>query len=546
MAEIQRVLDHWSKKFLRQDISYDEVLLYANNHTKLNPLGEMVCASSLVIDFNQLQNIKTNILSEFEMLNVHLLKYIPGQPDVKWCILPVLLEDYGVYLPQNVRDIILKKVWFPGQPGQIPEDQLGTPLVPSTSGLFQPGHDVSLKLHRNTSLCDIAHLVRQIDLFQRPLMDHLQMLIFFKLHRSVLFDKYLRLYLKKIVETQQQSQETLSRMQFSEFGFSLNFPSATFSSSPVSKHDPMEEGLSTNNLVQALTSTHDLIKKIMSGMATYSEIIAEDELMLQKLDVEREFAVLSDYILLSKLSTGQCEGLDGVRSMLELFQYTSHIKNVRSVCEQYKLRRCLQDTLLNELSGLVQDHITEEDRSKMTPLIANKKMKRVKEILCLEENTSSKCLDIFAAMTDSAAFYQFVRDKQFYGQQGQAIFLQQYELITAQLQHEEYDESVLNHLLAAFKVISPFMDPQKSFTDLMKEVTSLNAVNGLKQLETVNANITLIRLWFSRAEVRVQLSTWKPISLRQKKLMHISPLAPVLISYYWIYANCRDFPLPCC
>ena len=85
---------------------------------------------------------------------------------------------------------------------------------------------------------------------------------------------------------------------------------------------------------------------------------------------------------------------------------------------------------------------------------------------------------------------------------GQAIFLQQYQLITAQLQHEEYDEQVLNHLFAAFKVISPFMDAKKSFTELMREVTALNAVNGLKQLETVNTNITLIRLWFSRAEVR--------------------------------------------
>ena len=81
-------------------------------------------------------------------------------------------------------------------------------------------------------------------------------------------------------------------------------------------------------------------------------------------------------------------------------------------------------------------------RSLLTPLQAAEKMKRVKEILCLEGKMSSRCLDVFAAMRDSAAFYQFVRDKQFFGQQGQAIFLQQYQLITAQLQHEEYDEQV--------------------------------------------------------------------------------------------------------
>ena len=493
------MLEHWNKKFHHQDISYDEVLLYASNYSKLNSLGNMVCASNLVIDIDMLQNIKTTFLNDFEILNVHLLKYIPGQPDAKWCILPALLEDYGIYLPQNVRDIILKKVWFPGKLGQIPEDQLGTPLMFSTSSQFQPGHDISLKLHRNTSLCDLIRLVREISHFQCPLMDHLDMLVFFKLHQSVLFDKYLRLYLKKIIKIQQQSRKTLSHIQFSESGFSLNFPSAF---SPVSRHDPMEEGLSIYDLVQGLRNTHELIKKIMSGIATYSEIIAEDELMLQNLDVEREFSILSGYILLSKLSMGQYEGLDGNRNILELFQYASHIQNIHSVCKQYNLRKCLQDPLLHELAEL---SITKEDYSKMTPILANRKLKRVKEILCLDENTSCKCLDIFAAMSDSAPFYQFVREKQFYGQQGQAIFLQKYELITAQLQHEDYNEAVLNHLLAAFKVISSFMDPQKSFTNLMKEVTSLNTVNSLKQLETVNTNITLIQLWFSMAEVRFQL-----------------------------------------
>lgn len=140
----------------------------------------------------------------------------------------------------------------------------------------------------------------------------------------------------------------------------------------------------------------------------------------------------------------------------------------------------------------------------MTPIIASEKMKRVKRILCFSSHTDPKCLEIFAAVTDSAAFYQFVKEKHFYGKEGQENFLKQYELITAQLQHEDYDEQVLNHLRAAISVISPFMEAT-SFTQLMKDVNLLNSVNCLKQLETVNSNITLIRLWFSRAEVRLYL-----------------------------------------
>ena len=87
------------------------------------------------------------------------------------------------------------------------------------------------------------------------------------------------------------------------------------------------------------------------------------------------------------------------------------------------------------------------------------------------------------------------------GEEGQAMFQQQYQLITAQLQHEEYNETVLNHLYAAFKIIEPFMDTHQNFQQLMSKVTRLDVTNGVKQLQTVNSNITLIQLWFSRAEV---------------------------------------------
>ncbi|KAL5466916.1 hypothetical protein EMCRGX_G031078 [Ephydatia muelleri] len=46
----------------------------------------------------------------------------------------------------------------------------------------------------------------------------------------------------------------------------------------------------------------------------------------------------------------------------------------------------------------------------------------------------------------------------------------------------------------------PFMDTKQNFSSLMTKVTSLDVSGGLTQLETVNSNITLIRLWFSRAE----------------------------------------------
>ena len=199
-----------------------------------------------------------------------------------------------------------------------------------------------------------------------------------------------------------------------------------------------------------------------------------------------------------KPPVSSCKGLAGVRSMLELFQYIHHIKTIHSVCEQYQLQGCLEDVELDELCTLVENLSSEESRARLTPLEASPKMKRVRDILC---QASPSSLELFTAVGDSNAFYQFVREKQFVGEKGQAVFQQQYQLITAQLQHEEYNETVLNHLYAAFKIIELFMDRDQSFHQLMSQVTRLDVNNGLKQLKTVNTNITLIQLWFSRTEV---------------------------------------------
>ena len=129
-------------------------------------------------------------------------------------------------------------------------------------------------------------------------------------------------------------------------------------------------------------------------------------------------------------------------------------------------------------------------------------MSFIKTSLCLDGATNFSYLQIFPAVANSAVFYQFIQEKQFTGEKGQALFQQQYQLITAQLQHEEYDDNVLNQLRAGFVFMAPFMDREQSFKQLMSKLTQLDTSHGLKQLKTVNENITLIQLWFSRVEVR--------------------------------------------
>ena len=505
------MLQHWKEKVQGDDMTYEDISSYICNQARLHSLGESVGANHLVLEITQIRKAKNAFLSNFELLNAYLLKYIPDLCEGRWCKLPSLLEAYGVSLPKFSGDIILKKVEFPRE-SLIPKEKRVTLLNPSINKIFQPGHKISLSLHQSMSLAELIKVLNELQEFLQPLLDHLDMVIFFRLHKTTLCDKYLRHFLKENVKERPESSS--ANVPFSiHFGV---FPGSLAPPSSITQ-DKVEVN-PRDNLVKALSSTHELLLKIMEGTATYSEIVAEDEGMFYGLDIEWEFAILHVYSQYSNLTDFTLAGLEGVQSMLELFQYTTHVSNIRNVCNQYStLSGCRSDPKLKELCGIIDDHVRSKDRFQLTPLKAKEKMVQVKEILCLGENISSKCLEIFAAMADSAVFYQFIRDKQFYGNQGQVIFQQQYELITAQLQHEEYDESVLNHLLIAFKIITPFMDKLKNLTDLMVDVISLSETHGFKQLYTVNSNITLIRLWFSRAEVRnvvVHYCLWLIIHFR--------------------------------
>ena len=460
MAKIHTCLQSWSDKFLYQRISYDEICLYSSIHEYVSAVGEGLCASKLIIGKEEVQSCKITFLNEFEMLNVLLLLYIPNRPSAKWCALPQLLEKYGVYLPEEVKDFLDRSVNIPDYGCQKPEQQLSSPIDLRTSEKFKPHQNISLRLCKNVTLKELFYYVSRVQDFQKLLSEHdLNMFTFFHLKKSKLFDKYLRHYLEK----QPQGEAT--------------------------------GGLPVQSLVNALKDTSELISKIIQGTATYSEMITMDKSLLEQVEIQNEFKILSDYI-----GSGITEGLEQVKNMIELFQYTGYIKSIKLACEQYQLQACTEDPCMKELIQIMKENMSKENRLSMTPAMASGKIKRVKEILCLGAKSSSKCLDIFAAVADSVAIYNFVKEKQFYGEKGQEIFLQQYRLITAQLQHESYDEQVLNHLFAAVKVISPFMEPN-CFNDLMTKVTSQNAVSGVKHLETVNKNITLIQLWFSRAEV---------------------------------------------
>ena len=499
VRRLQKVLLDWQRKITESDCNYDDIMMYASNQAKLFQIGRVVCSRSAIIDFQVMKTSMNYYLELFEQINAHFIKYIPGNPDAKYCTLPQILHRYGVLFPPKFTIHVL----LPGDNVSTSGEQLlVNPIPPSTNGTFQPpGQNASLRATKGLTVKELDVLAEQLDQFVKPILDHMHMLVFFSLHQSEIFNNYLCLQLKKEFSVTKAAPSLHPSMM----------PSFTLSALQMlgkeRKEGPKEEGVPLQILAKALNTTRELLVKLIQGTAKYSEIIAEGgELKLENINIEAEFNTFTAFFATVELApqVNSHDGLKGILSMLELFQYTSvHIPTIQGVCDQYKLEGCLKDSNLKELVMLAEE--VERNRANLTLLEAVEKMHLVKKSLCLKTLGPYHSLGLFAAVANSAAFFQFVRDMKFDGEKGQAVFGQQYQLITAQLQHEEYNENVLNHLYAAYKFILPFMDTKQNFSSLMSKVTSLDVSGGLKQLETVNSNITLIRLWFSRAEVELAI-----------------------------------------
>ena len=386
-------------------------------------------------------------------------------------------------------------ILYPGD-RNVHDEVMFTELTPSVTGVFRPGHDISLKLSINVSLHQLERLVHDLDELLSPIQDNLDLLIYFFLHKSAIFDTYLRYQLKKHSGVLQDSDQTIQTSVSRVRSMSGAFLSS------IRKSNKPFKGISWKMLAEALSATKELVVKLVDGTAHYSDVTAGGNLAFERMDLDVEFKVLIDYTKYLQ-SEENYDGLRGIQCMLELFQYTHHINNVYNVCEQYHMKGCLEDPSLQEIKEIANELQEDSCRDQMTPKGAIEKVKKIVSALCLKKRGlgyDKQCLCLFPVVADSSVFYQFIKEKGFIGEAGQEVFRQQYELITAQLQHEEYNELVLNHLLIAFQFISPFLDGENDFQNLMLQVTEMNVHPGCQELVTVNTNIHLVRLWFSRAE----------------------------------------------
>ena len=320
------------------------------------------------------------------------------------------------------------------------------------------------------SLCQLEVMADGIERFLQPLLQVLDVLVFFELNPSNLFTNILNKFKKDFA------------------------PKILHISESVSKED----------LKNATEEAISLVWKICQGTATISEVTLNDSLSLECIDVEDELQNLS---LFAKIFAGRfnktvqkCEGLYGIPAFLKLLQTYEGIFTIGDICKQFILLvECQTDKDIQLLVEIAEELDSVDRRQALTMREAIDKLSMVNEKLQIKQNSIEDVLKLFNEVKNSAAFFTFADEQKFTGLNGKSQFIVRHRLVTTLLQHEEYKEVVLDHLFGCFDYVEPFLVKPSSFKDLMERIASpklSNIDNGMKQLRTVNRNIALVKLWF--------------------------------------------------
>ncbi len=434
----------WKVKFDSNSVKFSEINLYNKFFKTISEVSCQFNVKDFLIDYDMVnfnRDVYKNL--QYKLRDILIKKTNnPQMTDIS-CLLSTILKKYDINLPDDVTDFVSKHVTF---------TRLGLNYKHQYLSDIVISDEVMLK-----ELTDIVNNLLQLE---APLLAHINELVFFEVHPSCFFDTFIKHHRRK--------------MQSSRCDIHQGF---------------------LDNFGKAVLHSKQNLERIFAGQALFDDIIVEDESILGNIDIDFEFSTLRKYATVFSMPYGN--NLDGTQAMLELVQLTSHIESINNVCNQY-LTHCLQSDNFQELVTIFEKI---KDRSQLSASSARVKVKDVRRLLCFDNNTNAKSLKIFAEITDSEDFYQFIKAHKFYGADGCELFNQQYELITAQLQHEEYDESVLHHLKVAFNYMTIIMDPTITFEVLMNFVKKQESAHGFKELSTVNSAMTLINLWFSRSEV---------------------------------------------
>lgn len=255
--------------------------------------------------------------------------------------------------------------------------------------------------------------------------------------------------------------------------------------------------LRLQDFVRAVKSTTHFLQMFQCSQVTYLELKRLQFFHQRKAKKDSEIALL--HIFYQKGGVETTDFLAQLRDMSNLLDALKLIPGITKVFDTFQMHNCTAHASYQALVRLKLQFSTDEQQDNLTGAEASKRML---EVLTVIQPLELQQLELFSVVGSSAEFYAFLKTIE---QQGAGRFQDLHRLITQYMQHEEYNEAVLNQLPRAREYMLPFLDEEQDFDTLLLGVKVMcdrvTALEDFSDLETINLNMNLIKLWFSKAEV---------------------------------------------
>ena len=270
---------------------------------------------------------------------------------------------------------------------------------------------------------------------------------------------------------------------------------------------PNDGSITSEQLAEILKRVKEKLFKVLTGVVMFSDLEPVARALTILKFSKREVRIITSFSVFQMHRN--TVAVVHFENMKILHQILEHINSLFTFCMEFGLRECLKSVEIVRLREIIYGDQRGESWKQQNLKNITAIVTEIQNILGVEstnENRSDKLtfLSLFDPLnTNTKELRQFLNENNFRGK-GQIRFEQLLALVTQRLQHEEYNAEILTKLYAVYYLLVPLNNPDISFHELLETVSQLEPSTCLSQLQTVDSNIDLITMWFSRAEVNLK------------------------------------------
>uniref|UniRef100_A0A1X7VIM8 Uncharacterized protein n=1 Tax=Amphimedon queenslandica TaxID=400682 RepID=A0A1X7VIM8_AMPQE len=474
ISSLKCLVSNISKTMETNDITYADIEAILNGYDVYQAIVNVTAGDNELIEITiaQLELYHSSFDKCVKKIEDLLVRKPENFPDLGREHVKSVLSEYDIPFPDELDSLLNGCV--------KPSSTTINISVYETETIAQPLVVFTYQANPKCSLATVQSAAERLESFIRPLLDSIDFLVFNSLHKSQILEKCIQYY-----------------------------HNATHKSdSPIIKMQILNE---------AVDKAGSVIEQLMDAsgnslsMKTIVAIFKPEE--LKSYDLPNEDKELHQFYKLRCGKYSEIAASQSIMTFLELNNVVKRVRSLQNVCINFKLRKCLNDPIMMRLVDASKAAFDGNIKLKK----ANEEVQFIKKIFNI---VNGGLIDhpfflLISSLENNCQLYDFANERGYGSVEGMDIFLQEYRLVTTDLLFEEFEEDILDKLIAAMELIFPFFDTTCTLVELWGNIAKIGDMKVLKvaisHLLTVNERIEVIKDWFNQANEEAQENNEKKL-----------------------------------